>query len=225
MGRTGAATAASEQAASLRLSPQATSGPSHPPGFDQGRVRTTPVLAQRVARAAASTTASVELVGRHLVFGRGEEQRWGTLSLLELSRVATESGEIDGVPEELEANVHEASRARAGRTNRVEPYGCYWAGDWHFVILGCWTWIERVEICETITTRIGSSTSHREAGLSACGNQAWCQAAGSSPEVHTHERRGQSEQAGKKPSHHSPDTLVLAMQAKKKHMLQSNQGS
>mmetsp|Transcript_10619 Transcript_10619/g.29409 ORF Transcript_10619/g.29409 Transcript_10619/m.29409 type:complete len:981 (-) Transcript_10619:39-2981(-) len=60
-------------------------------------------LAQRVARAAASTTASVELVGRHLIFGCGEEQRWSTLSLLELSRVASESGEVDRVPEELEA--------------------------------------------------------------------------------------------------------------------------
>ena len=65
------------------------------------------------------------------------------------------------------------------------------------------------ETCETITTRIWSSTSHREAGLSAFGNQAWCQATGSSPEVHTHKRRGQSRQAGKKPT-----TLVLAMQAK-----------
>ena len=42
-GETGAATAASKQDASLRLGQQSTSGPSHPPGFDQGRVRTTPV--------------------------------------------------------------------------------------------------------------------------------------------------------------------------------------
>ena len=79
------------------------------------------------------------------------------------------------------------------------------------------------EICETITTRIGSSTSHREAGLNACGNQAWCQAAGSSPEVHTHKRRGQSEQAGKKPSH-THQTHWFPQCKRKKNMLQSNQG-